>query len=66
MTVGEQKSRLNCHLCEKPLDVRLARGRKSGKPFVLMVCPVDGRHIRAFIADADYVRNLVDQVEAQA
>ena len=66
MTVGEQKSGLHCHLCGNPLDVRLARGRKSGKPFVLMVCPVDGRHIRAFVGDADYVRKLMDQVEAKA
>ena len=66
MTTGNSKAALHCHLCQSPLDLRLARGRKSGKPFVLMICPVDGRHIRAFVADAAYVQNLMDRVEAQA
>ena len=66
MTTAKSNAALSCHLCGNDLDVRLARGRKSGKPFVLMVCPVDGRHMRAFVGDADYVRNLMDQVEAKA
>jgi len=41
----------------------LARGRKSGKPFVMLACPEDGRHIRAFIADRTYVENLIGQAE---
>ena len=45
------------------LKVKLARGRKSGKPFVMLACPEDGRHIRAFIADRTYVENLICQAE---
>ena len=50
-----------CLVCRAALSVRAAYGRKSGKPFVLLVCPVDGRHFRAFIADAKYVQALVDR-----
>ncbi len=55
-----------CHICRNPLSVRLARGRKSRKPFVMLVCPRDGRHMRAFVADADYVRNVIERLEATA
>ena len=50
-----------CLVCRTPLSVRSATGRKSGKPFVFLVCPVDGRHFRAFIADAQYVQAIVDR-----
>ena len=50
-----------CLICRTPLSVRAAYGRKSGKPFVFLVCPVDGRHFRAFIADAKYVQAIVDR-----
>ena len=55
-----------CHICRKQLSVRLTRGRKSGKPFVMLVCPSDGRHMRAFVADAEYVRNVIERLEATA
>ena len=55
-----------CLICGDPLTVRMARGRKSGKPFVLLVCPTDGRHMRAFIADAEYVGNVIERLEATA
>ena len=57
---------LKCHICRNPLSVRLARGRKSGKPFVMLVCPSDGRHMRAFVADADYISNVIERLEATA
>ena len=43
--------KLPCPVCSETLSVRLATGRKSGKPFVMLVCPIDGRHIRAFVSD---------------
>ena len=58
-----EKPTLPCHICQAPLKVKLARGRKSGKPFVMLACPEDGRHIRAFIADRTYVENLIGQAE---
>ena len=51
-----------CPVCSASLDVRLAHGKKSGKPFIMLVCPVDGRHFRAFIYDRSYM----DRVMAQA
>ncbi len=47
-----------CLICEQPLVVRLARGRRSNKTFVMMVCPEDGRHFRAFLNHAPYVKAM--------
>ncbi len=66
MITSDGSRGLRCHICGIALSVRLARGRKSGKPFVMLVCPNDGRHIRAFVADADYVSNVIERLEATA
>lgn len=50
-----------CPVCHNPLDFRPAKGRKSGKPFILLICPVDGRHFRGFIADRAYVQRLLPE-----
>ena len=63
MNQQTDKTTLPCHICQAALKVTLARGRKSGKPFVMLACPEDGRHIRAFIADRTYVENLIGQAE---
>jgi len=63
MTQETDKTTVSCHICQASLEVKLARGRKSGKPFVMLACPEDGRHIRAFIADRTYVENLIGQAE---
>ena len=55
-----------CLVCRLPLAVRLARGRKSGKPFVMLVCPADGRHFRAFISDQGYVSQVLERVEGRS
>ena len=57
---------LQCPVCASELEVRLARGRKSGKTFLMAVCPKDGRHIRAFINDQEYVRKVLDRAENQS
>ena len=51
-----------CLICAMPLDLRSARGRKSGKPFLMLVCPVDGRHFRGFITDRNYVKQVLDRL----
>jgi hypothetical protein len=56
---------LPCPLCQQPLALRLARGRKSGKPFIMLICPQDGRHFRAFINDQAYVRQVLEKLEAK-
>ncbi len=52
-----------CMVCHEPLALRPARGRKSGKPFLMMVCAQDGRHFRAFINDHDFVRQVLQSLE---
>jgi len=52
-----------CLVCGSPLSVRAARGRKSNKPFLMLVCPRDGRHFRGFINDAGYVREVLSRLD---
>ena len=54
---------INCPICGVEIEVRPARGRKSGKPSLMLICPVDGRHLRAFIADQEYVKKVHDNTE---
>ena len=63
MTVKYQS--LPCLICGAQLDVRTARGRKSGKPFITLVCPKDGRHFRGFISNRDFVTQVLDRLEGQ-
>ena len=53
-----------CVVCRGPLALRVARGRKSGKPFLMLVWTADGRHFRAFINDQAYVRSVLDRLES--
>lgn len=53
-----------CPICNQPLSIQLARGRKSGKPFVMLICTMDGRHFRAFINHRPYVQNIIDTAES--
>ncbi len=54
-----------CPVCSQDLSVRLARGRKSGKPFVMLVCGKDGRHLRGFISDKGFVAGVVEKAGMQ-
>ena len=54
-----------CLVRRDPLALRLARGRKSGKPFIMLVCPSDGRHFRGFISDRGYVGQVLALLEGQ-
>ena len=54
-----------CLVCQQPLTLRLVRGRKSGKPFLMLVCPVDGRHFRGFITHRGYVAGVLARLEGQ-
>ena len=44
------------------MTLRPAKGRKSGKPFIMLVCGVDGRHFRAFINDQDFVAKVLNRL----
>lgn len=54
-------STMPCIVCHSEMSLQVARGRKSGKVFLMMVCAVDGRHFRAFIADKVFVNSVVDR-----
>lgn len=55
---------LQCPVCKGELCIRLARGRKSGKPSVMLICPINGRHFRGFITDQSYVTGILSRLEA--
>ena len=65
MTTSQTMS-LNCHICQTSLKVKLCFGRKSGKPGVSLSCPVDGRHLRAFVTDKEYVQGVMERLKAVA
>ena len=52
-----------CPVCRQPLALRLARGRKSGKTFLMLVCGRDGRHFRGFISDRAFVEGVLSRLE---
>ncbi len=55
-----------CLVCGTALDLRLAKGRKSGKPFIMLICPVNGRHFRGFVGDQGYVSQVLAKLEGQS
>jgi hypothetical protein len=50
---------INCPICLNPLSIRMAKGRKSNKPFIMLVCSLDGRHFRGFITDQGYINKIL-------
>ena len=54
-----------CPICTNPLSVRVARGRKSNKPFIMLKCDKDGRHFRGFITDQEYVSRVLTESNLQ-
>ena len=69
MTTNEQSlstkpnQSLQCPVCGEPMAFQIARGRKSGKPFLMVKCLRDGRHFRGFVGDRDYVQRLLEGLE---
>ena len=48
---------MNCLVCEEKLEVSLCKGKKERKA-IMLSCPKDGRHFRAFINE----QSVVDKV----
>jgi hypothetical protein len=69
MTTNEQElstkpnQSLQCPVCNEPMAFQIARGRKSGKPFLMVKCLRDGRHFRGFVGDREYVTRLLERLE---
>ena len=53
-----------CPVCGAALAMRPTRGRKSGKPGLMLICPVSGAHFRAFIVDQAYVGRVLDRLRS--
>ena len=62
-TPAYENQGIPCPLCGETLELRPTRGRKSGKPSLMFICPVNGKHFRGFINDQDYVRKVLDLLE---
>ncbi len=58
-------NRLACPVCSQTLMVRLAKGRTSGKNFLMFLCPRDGRHLRGFITDQGYVKRVLETLDSR-
>ena len=52
-----------CPVCRQPLALRIARGRKSGKTFLMLLCAYYARHFRGFINDRTYVDGVLSHLE---
>jgi len=46
------------------MELRIATGRKSQKPFLMVLCLQDGRHFRGFIGDKEYVSKVFKEAES--
>jgi len=56
---------INCPICSNTLSIKLAKGRKGAKPFIMLVCGKDGRHFRGFITDQTYVKRVLGEQPLQ-
>ena len=61
--MNKSPAKLSCPVCKTPMDLRPCRGRKSGKPSLMFICPQDGRHFRGFITDQNYVAGVLARLE---
>jgi hypothetical protein len=52
---------IGCPVCASPLTIKSAEGRRSHKPFIMLICDKDPRHFRGFITDQDYIRGVLDK-----
>ena len=54
---------IQCPVCRDGMVFRPARGRRSGKPSIQLLCPVDARHFRGFINDQSFVEQVIGQID---
>jgi hypothetical protein len=52
---------LTCFICSAPLSVRMTESKNSHKQFIMLKCPRDGRHFRAFVADRNYINQVIKE-----
>ena len=61
--ITNENQSLQCPVCKDPMGFQIAKGRKSGKPFLMVKCLRDGRHFRGFVGDREYVTRLLERLE---
>ena len=59
----KQNPALPCPVCHEPMAFQIARGRRSGKAFLMVKCLRDGRHFRGFINHRPFVEGLIQNLE---
>ena len=52
-----------CPVCGKDKETTTAIRGRSGKSFLMLICPEDGRHFRAFITFQPYVSGVLGRSE---
>jgi predicted RNA-binding Zn-ribbon protein involved in translation (DUF1610 family) len=62
--ITNENQSLQCPVCGESMAFQIARGRKSGKPFLMVKCLRDGRHFRGFVGDREYVTRLLERLES--
>jgi len=63
---GASRQGISCLVCGEPLSIRPATGRKSGKPFIMLICSTSGKHFRGFITDQSYVAGVMGRIEGRS
>jgi hypothetical protein len=48
---------MNCLICGTKLTTSVCQG-KTGRKALMLVCPKDGRHFRAFINDIQFIEQV--------
>ena len=65
MTLSHAQA-IPCPVCQRDLEIRNATGRKSGKPFLMFICPEDCRHFRGFITDQGFMRQVLEKLDPKS
>ena len=63
--MNKSQARLLCPVCQASMNLKPCRG-KTGKSSLMFICPKNGRHFRAFIADQTYVADVLAHLEGLA
>tara|TARA_Y100000588_G_C13679473_1_gene679720 strand:- start:71 stop:268 length:198 start_codon:yes stop_codon:yes gene_type:complete len=58
---------ISCPICAEELRVRPAQSKRSRKQkrFVYLFCPENGKHLRAFIGDEEFVQDTFKRAGIQ-
>lgn len=63
--IPEQNQSIQCPVCGDPIAFQITKSKKSGKPSLMMKCPRDGRHFRAFICDKKFVEDVLVKLQTK-